>query len=400
MPQSHSRPSTVTRRRRSRPALAAVVALVTISALANAPGQSGVDARSVAAPPPQARAAADVVPAADWDRIADPATAGFCQAGLDRATAHVETIATTGAMAVVGGRILWSAGDLEHVSYVASVRKSILAMLFGKYVEDGRIDLDATMADLGIDDLEGLLPAERQATVADLLGARSGVYHPASNAACTGCGSTSGDPPGPRGTVPPGTYFLYNNWDFNALGTIFEQQTGQDVYDAFERDLAVPLGLEDFDRAAHRPRRGNRNSMHGAYHFNLSARDLARLGLLMQRGGEWGGQQLVPRDWTRRIVSVVTPVAEMHPDSLRAGPFGYGYLWWVWDGPFAEGAYRGAYTGIGAIGQFLTVLPALDMVIAHKTRAGDDAVSRPQYLELIDRLVDARCAPDLRGGTR
>jgi CubicO group peptidase (beta-lactamase class C family) len=360
--------------------------------------QRAAPAAQIAAPGTQRGAPADgpttgQIPGADWARIADPTTSGFCQAGLDRATEHVATMATTGVMAVVDGRVLWSAGDLEHVSYVASVRKSILAMLYGNYVASGHIDLDATLGDLGIDDREGLLPAEKQATVADLLAARSGVYHPASNAACAGCGSTAGDPPGPRGTVPPGTHFLYNNWDFNALGTIFEQQTGLDVYDAFQKDLAEPLGLQDFDRASHRPRRGNSNSVHGAYHFNLSARDLARIGYLMLREGEWGGRQLVPRDWTRRIVSVVTPVAEMNPESYRRGPFGYGYLWWLWDGPHAEGAYRGAYTGIGAVGQFVTVLPEVGMVIAHKTRTGGESVGRPQYLELVDRLVNARCAP-------
>jgi CubicO group peptidase (beta-lactamase class C family) len=83
----------------------------------------------------------------------------------------------------------------------------------------------------------------------------------------------------------------------------------------------------------------------------------------------------------------------MHPDDLQRGPFGYGYLWWLWDGPSAVGPYRGAYTGIGAIGQFLTVLPALRLVIAHKTAPGGASVSRPQYLALVDKLVTARCGP-------
>ena len=81
----------------------------------------------------------------------------------------------------------------------------------------------------------------------------------------------------------------------------------------------------------------------------------------------------------------------MNPASLREGPFGYGYLWWIWDGKWATGPYEGAYTGIGAIGQFITVLPELDMVIAHKTRPGNRSVSRPQYLELVDTLIAARC---------
>ena len=116
-------------------------------------------------------------------------------------------------------------------------------MLFGRYVVAGKIRLDRTLADLKIDDLGGLLPSEREATVADLLAARSGVYHQASN-----IGDNLADAP-PRGSQRHGKYFLYSNWDFNALGTIFEQETGQSIYDALERDLARPIGMQDFDRA-------------------------------------------------------------------------------------------------------------------------------------------------------
>jgi hypothetical protein len=82
----------------------------------------------------------------------------------------------------------------------------------------------------------------------------------------------------------------------------------------------------------------------------------------------------------------------MNPASHRKGPFGYGYLWWVWDGPWATGPYAGAYTGLGAVGQHITVLPALDLVVAHKTRPGERrSVTHPQYLELLDLIVKARC---------
>jgi CubicO group peptidase (beta-lactamase class C family) len=336
---------------------------------------------------------APAFPHASWERASDPRSLGYCQPGLDAATEQVRALPTTGMLVVVGGRVLWEYGDLQAISYLASVRKSILAMMFGRYVESGAIKLDATMADLKIDDVQGLLPAEKEATVLDLLSARSGVYHEAANAACTNCGSTMGDPPGPRGTVKHGTHFLYNNWDFNALGTIFEQQTGQNIYDAFAKDFAAPLGLEDFDRAQQR-KSNNRRSLHPAYHFYLSTRDMARLGYLMLRDGRWGDTQILSRDWVRRMVTPATRVGEMNPPSLREGPFGYGLLWWIWDGPFSRGAYMGAYTGAGAIGQFITVLPALDMVVAHKTRpAGSGvAVTRPQYLSVIDRIVAARCS--------
>jgi CubicO group peptidase (beta-lactamase class C family) len=331
-------------------------------------------------------AAATVFPAADWERITDHTAAGYCQDKLDYVTAKATTLPTTAMIVVVGGRVLHEYGDVTTVSYVASVRKSVLAMLFGNYVASGRIRLDKTLAELGIDDRGRLTDREKEATVADLLGARSGIYHPASNA-----GDDLASAP-PRGSQKHGTYFLYSNWDFNALGTIFEQETGQSIYDALERDLAAPIGMQDFDRATHRRTGDAKRSIHLAYHMHFSTRDMARIGYLMLREGDWNGLKIVPRDWAKRIVSVVTPVSEMNPAYHRNGPFGYGYLWWVWDGKAANGPFAGAYSGTGAIGQYITVLPKLDMVIAHKTRPGGaGSVSLSQYMELVNEVLAARC---------
>jgi CubicO group peptidase (beta-lactamase class C family) len=288
-------------------------------------------------------------------------------------------------VAIVGGKIAYEYGDLARVSYLASVRKSILAMLYGNYVKSGVIRLDRTLEDLGIDDIQTLSAQEKRATVADLLGARSGIYHPASNA-----GDSLASAP-PRGSQAPGTYFLYSNWDFNALGTIFEQETKQSIYDALEKDLAVPIGMQDFDRSTHRRTGDATRSRHLAYHMNLSTRDMARVGYVMLRHGRWNDRQIVPEDWVRRIASIVTPVTDMNPENYRDGPFGYGYLWWIWDGPASTGPYDGAYTGLGAVGQHITVLPKLDLVVAHKTvPGGNRSVSHAQYRELLDRLVKAR----------
>ena len=59
--------------------------------------------------------------------------------------------------------------------------------------------------------------------------------------------------------------------------------------------------------------------------------------------------------------------------------------------PRERRAIRGAYTGLGAVGQHITVLPRLDLVVAHKTvPGGKRSVSHAQYRELLDRLVQAR----------
>lgn len=327
-----------------------------------------------------------VFPGAEWEKVADPEKAGWSAEGLAAVVEHVKTMATTGLFVVSGGRVILEYGDVVELSYLASVRKSVLAMLFGSYVASGAIRLDKTLAELGITDHGGLTAQELEATIADLLAARSGVYHPASNS-----GDNLADAP-PRGSQRHGTYFLYSNWDFNALGTIFEQETGRAIYDALETDLARPIGMQDFKREVQRKSGDLTKSIHPAYHMWLSTRDMARLGYLMLREGEWAGRQIIPRDWARRIVSVVTPLEEMNPPALRQGRVGYGLLWWVFDGPQAVGSYESAYSGRGAGGQFITVLPKLDLVVAHKTnlaRSKNRQVSWPEYLTLLDKIVAA-----------
>jgi CubicO group peptidase (beta-lactamase class C family) len=72
--------------------------------------------------------------------------------------------------------------------------------------------------------------------------------------------------------------------------------------------------------------------------------------------------------------------------SVEMDRLGYGYLWWVWDGPLAAGPYLGAFTSMGSYGQYITVLPALDVVVAHKSCPPGD-VSLGDYFRLLDLLT-------------
>ena len=338
-------------------------------------------------------------PGADWERIEKPESIGYSSPRLEAVRAWVRSLDTTSMTVAVGGRVVFAYGDQAHLSYLASVRKSVLAMLYGRYVENGTITLTATLKDLEFTDVGGLMPRELEATVEDLITARSGVYHPASNA-----GDDTASAP-PRGSQRRGTYFLYNNWDFNAAGGAFEKLTGRDIYDALEADIARPIGMQDFRRSAQRKSGDAKVSQFLAYHMYLSVRDMARIGLLMQREGTWAGRQVVPRTWARRIASLVTPLNEMNPPRHRAlgsgERWGYGCLWWVWDAPNSPGPFEGAYTGMGAGGQYITVLPALDMVVAHKTDTGqasphgpsgrNRSVTSPEYHATLKMLIAARC---------
>ena len=338
-----------------------------------------------------------------WQRITDPTTLGYSRTGLDSALAIVRDMKTSALLVTVGGRSLLEYGDLTDTSYIASARKSVLSMLYGRYVENGTIRLDETLAQVGLDDRSALLPLERTATVEHLLGARSGVYHPASNP-----GDALAMAP-PRGSQKPGTYNLYSNWDFNALGTIFEKKTGRSIYDAFESDIARPIGMQDFHRSVHKRQGDSTKSLHPAYHFVLSTRDMARLGHLMLRDGKWGQQQVIPASWVRRSTRTVTAPADMNPPGLRAQALalgqGYSFLWWTRVRPDTTDVFHGSYAAEGAFGQYILVVPKLDMVVAHKVVARGGPSENPnvtltQFETLVRAIASARCQSVAAGAAR
>ncbi|MCC5785524.1 MAG: serine hydrolase [Phycisphaerales bacterium] len=327
-----------------------------------------------------------VFPGERWERWASPQDAGFSEEALARVREQLEDMDTTALIVVVGGKILFEYGDIERVSYIASVRKSILAMLYGIHHDRGEIDLDKTLAEMNINDHQALNDTELAATARHLITSTSGVYHPASNS-----GDDLASAP-ERGSKRPGEYYLYSNWDFNAAGTAFERQTGVNIFDALERELAVPLGMRDFDRARHRKGGNAQRSQHPSYHMHFSTRDMARLGLLTLRNGEWDGTRIYSQAWADEMTLAHITNSGLNPASRRRGrPWaGYGYMWWVWDGDHSTGPYKDAYTGSGFGGQYITILPALDMVVAHKTiLENSQSVPASQYWRILDQIAQA-----------
>src|SRR5712692_6075961 len=221
-------------------------------------------------------------PSAEWERV-KPETIGYSTPKLEALRAWLKTQNTTAMLVSSGGRIFFEYGDLKRVSKIASVRKSVLAMLYGKYFAEGKIDLNKTVEQLGVNDVQPFLPIEKHATLYHLLTARSGIYHSTANTELTDLSPR-------RGSQAPGTYFQYQNWDFNAAGTAFEKLTGKDIFAALEEDLAKPIGMQDFERSRQRKNNEMPVSRHPEYAMYLSTRDMARLGLLMLADGDWGWQ--------------------------------------------------------------------------------------------------------------
>ncbi len=317
------------------------------------------------------------VPQDVWMRYADPAQAGWSAEGLAAARAYWEGLDSAAWMVVENGVVVAAWGDCERRYMCHSVRKSFLSGLYGPFVENGTIDTEQTLGELGIDDEPALTELEKTARIEDLLRARSGVfklaaYEPPQN------------PKPERGAYAPGEYWCYNNFDFNTLCTIFEQETGKRIFEEFDRRFAEPLGMQDFRVTDGYYHYELDKSIHPAYPFRMSARDCARYGLLFLNRGEWGGRRVLSEEWVARSTASYSKTDE------DGG--GYGYMWWTFDDP--DGPLRG-YTALGVGGQTIAVLPDDGLVIVNRTDTYvRNSVGSRDRMRLMGLILAARVAPD------
>jgi CubicO group peptidase (beta-lactamase class C family) len=326
-----------------------------------------------------------VFPGAVWERHASPGDAGFSEEKLRAVREAAAQMDTAAVMIVRHGRVVDSWGEVTRRFNCHSIRKSFLSALFGPPAADGRIDLDATMADLGIDDHLTLDADEKSATVRMLLQARSGIYHPA----LYETEAMARQRP-QRHSHAPGTHFYYNNWDFNALGTIYQKATGESVFEGLARGIAGPVGMEDFDVDRDCKWVSGPQSRHPAYVMHISARDLARFGLLFLNDGVWDGNRLLPAGWVAHSTR-----AHSNSGARLRNNGGYGYMWWVAvDGRHFQGVENipeGTYTARGARGHLMAVVPSHDLVFVHRTNTFDRSkrTTYPEIGRLLRLTLDA-----------
>ena len=317
-----------------------------------------------------------------WLQYIDVRQAGFDELALLAVCERADSLRSGALMAVFRGHVILACGDVARPFEAHSIRKSLVSGLYGVAVARDEIDLDATLATFAIDDQTPLTAAERSATIRQVISARSGVYLPAAYA------PASQDRRPKRGTHAPGTHWFYNNWDFNVAGVIYERATGEDLYESFERRLAKPLGMEDWD-----PTDGFRvyeptKSRHPAHTFRISTRDLARFGQLYLQEGRWAGRQLLPVDWVKEST---------RPHTDDGDGTGYGYMWWTYRAGSAFTAKYptlGRYTfyrGLGTGEQGLWVIRDADLVLVH--RADTDharTIGSEDHWKLVESVLAAR----------
>jgi CubicO group peptidase (beta-lactamase class C family) len=156
----------------------------------------------------------------------------------------------------------------------------------------------------------------------------------------------------------PGTYFEYCNGASFLLSAIIQETTGMTAHEFAQENLFAPLGITDTYWEA------NPQGINLGYSdLYLLPKDMAKFGYLYLHEGFWDGEQIVPSAW------VEASTREHISSTLQDG---YGYQWWVDD--------AGYYMALGYRGQFIFVLPELDMVvvIVSDPEIGDYEV--PEYL--------------------
>jgi CubicO group peptidase (beta-lactamase class C family) len=273
-----------------------------------------------------------------------------------------------------GGTVVADLGATDVPVRCQSIRKALMNGLIGVAVTNGMVSLDETIGDLDIDDIDSLSAVERSATVRHLLEARSGIYHPAA-------AQQNPHPLIPqRHSSSPGTRWAYNNWDFNALGTILRKVTGKSTAATFDEWFARPLAMQEFapDSCSEAP---EDMSVHPAYRLRISARDLARYGLLYLRLGMWEDTELLPPGW---ITDSIRPQAKATaPYDGAAAAFGR--LWWIGHEGDMDG--RPWYAALGGMGHVLAIIPSDDVVIVHRNL---DHLGVPTWDGVLPLLQSAR----------
>jgi CubicO group peptidase (beta-lactamase class C family) len=182
----------------------------------------------------------------------------------------------------------------------------------------------------------------------------------------------------------PGSVFAYSSGTSNLLAGLVRRALGGTAadYHAFpRRALFEPLGM----RSAIVETDGV-GTFVGSSYMHATARDWARLGLLLLRDGVWAGRRLLPPGW----------VAYMRAPAPASRDRVYGAHVWLLDGiatrdrhpALGRGMPRDAFYAAGRGGQYVAVVPSLDLVLV---RLGRLAPGAPPF-DLADSLADLAAA--------
>lgn len=179
----------------------------------------------------------------------------------------------------------------------------------------------------------------------------------------------------------PGQVFNYSTGNTHLLAAALEAATGKSTLEYGKENLFDALGMETIDWGT-----DPQGVADGGNGVIISTRDAARFGQLYLQGGVWKDRQLVPAAWVEESTTVQNP-----------GPGGstgaYGYQWWIRPyGVNAFGTYQAphgaaqydAYHAFGAWGQYIFVVPELELVTVITCVGPQDSYTpRPYFTDYV-----------------
>ncbi len=252
----------------------------------------------------------------------------------------------------------------ESLRPLRSVTKSITSALVGRAVADGAIsDLDAKLLTFfpQYPHLAHRDGRKEAMTLAHVLTMTAGLKWDELSAPY---GSRNNDTSKLRASsdwlqyvlnlpmvYPPGSRFTYNTGCTILLSGILSHSLKHSVIDFARIMLFNPLDITKFYWGEHN---GVVNTGSG---LHLRAIDMAKIGQLYLRRGRWKGQQILPTEWVKQSTASHVRVS---------GSLEYGYQWWRLSASnLAAQALRtnDVFFGWGYSGQFIFVVPHLDMVV-------------------------------------
>jgi CubicO group peptidase (beta-lactamase class C family) len=140
----------------------------------------------------------------------------------------------------------------------------------------------------------------------------------------------------------PGRVFNYCSGCSHVLSAVVQETTGTNPRDFADQFLFKPLGITDYRWDAN-----GAGTPIGGWGLQLTPRDMAKLGYLYLRKGQWEGQQIVSAEWVENATRTHTETDN---------ELGYGYQWWTYP-------TLSAYTALGRGGQTVFVVPELDLIV-------------------------------------
>ena len=241
--------------------------------------------------------------------------------------------------------------DAATRSPVHSVTKSVLSILVGVAIDKGYLRLDETLSEILLEASEAeVAPEARAITVRDLLTKTEGFAEPwwtAPTAAMPATQMWRWMLYRPM-KYPPGTHFNYDNVGTNLLSVVLSRAISGNEETFARETLFDALHIENYAWAS-----DAEGHLIGETDLFLTARDMAKIGLLYLQSGRWGDRQIVSPSYVRDSTA-------KHNDGGPPTNAAYGYLWWIDKTKSGADAFFAAGTG----SQLLYVVPTLGVVVA------------------------------------